>query len=134
MILFNLYCKFYLSKIGTMDRELLNIARSECGLKVNRILQEETRVKEYKLYNLYLCLGKIEEEFQGFKEKFISKFGLNNDQAALYPLHKICLVNAKDCVTKLMCLPIRTEINQLSTGRNLRLFHNLRYAFPSIKR
>jgi len=105
LILFNLYCKFYLSKIGSMDRELLNIARSECGLKVNRILQEEANVKEYKLYKLDVGLRRIEEEFQSFKKEFISKFGLTNDQAALRALHKMCLVNAKDCVTKLklMC-------------------------------
>ena len=88
-----------------MDRELLTIAKNECGLKVNWILKEETCVNEYKLYKLDVALRRIEEEFQSFKKEFISKFGLTNDQAALRALHKMCLVNAKDCVTKLklMC-------------------------------
>ena len=81
-----------------MDRELLTIAKNECGLKVNWILKEETCVNEYKLYKLDMALRRIEEEF-------ISKSGLNNDQAALRALHKICLVNAKDCVKKLMSSP-----------------------------
>jgi len=86
-----------------MNRELLTIARSECGLKVNRILQEEANVKEYKLYKLDVGLSRIEEEFQSFKKEFILKFSLSDDQAGLRALHKICMVNAKDCVTKLMC-------------------------------
>ncbi|KGO85932.1 hypothetical protein Q765_13965 [Flavobacterium rivuli WB 3.3-2 = DSM 21788] len=86
-----------------MDRELLNIAQYECSLKVTRILQERTRIKEYQLYKLDVGLRRIEEEFQAFKEEFILKFGLNDDQKALCALHKICLVNAKDCITKLMC-------------------------------
>lgn len=86
-----------------MDRELLNIAQCECSLKATRILQEETRIKEYQLYKLDVGLRRIEEEFQAFKEEFISKFGLNDDHKALCALQKICLVNAKDCITKLMC-------------------------------
>jgi hypothetical protein len=86
-----------------MDRELLDIAKSECRLKVSRILQEVAVTKEYKLFKLDQGLRKIEEEFHGFKEEFISKFDINNNQAALRALQKICMINAKDCVTKLMC-------------------------------